>query len=175
MCAVARRLRWIGDRIAHEHSIFDKYARCGPTSIDVLELLHAGWAAIELETTNRESLFEICMDMLGYKYRWVQGMDVEDVGVGQPGRFRWVYVLHGRHLLPYRRGGLFRRRQRERGGSCGGRSGGGDRRMTGWGEGVYHAFRSLGRTVSDLFRPAGTLFKSVFAQSVCVLRSDESC
>ena len=49
------------------------------------------WAALELETTNRESLFEICMDMLGYRYRWVEGIDVEDVGVGQPGRFRWVY------------------------------------------------------------------------------------
>ena len=29
-------------------------------------LLHLGWSAVEMETTNRDSLFEICMDKLGY-------------------------------------------------------------------------------------------------------------
>jgi hypothetical protein len=60
-------------------------------SFDVLELLHYGWAAFELDKANRERLFEICMDMLGYKYRWVEGLDVEDVGWGQLGHYRWVY------------------------------------------------------------------------------------
>ena len=68
-------------RAALRFHFVHKYAECGPTSIDVLDLLHAGWAAVELETTNRDSLFEICMDMLGYEHRWVEGM----------GEARWVY------------------------------------------------------------------------------------
>ena len=49
------------------HFIVHKYACEGSLAIDVVELLHLGWSAVEMETTNRDSLFEICMDKLGYE------------------------------------------------------------------------------------------------------------
>ena len=49
------------------HFIVHKYACEGSLAIDVIELLHLGWSAVEMETTNRDSLFEICMDKLGYE------------------------------------------------------------------------------------------------------------
>ena len=48
------------------HFIVHKYACEGSLAIDVVELLHLGWPAVEMETTNRDSLYEICMDKLGY-------------------------------------------------------------------------------------------------------------
>ena len=49
------------------HFIVHKYACEGSLAIDVVELLHLGWSAVEMETTNCDSLFEIGMDKLGYE------------------------------------------------------------------------------------------------------------